>query len=111
MFIFKEGTDTKLCQNCETLKTLPTTKHFPNQTRCLKSGVTCQQDCEKIHPFLHQCDDCALLGKKTNEKGITYVTCLSPQNTKFFGYWVKAITPHAYFCRNEICKLKQEKEK
>lgn len=105
MFIFAENVDIKPCKDCELLKTLPKTNGFLVQKQCSDSTITDQLDCAKIHPNLHQCDNCELLGKKT-DKGILYFTCYSPKNINIFGRWWKALTPHAYFCPNGLCWYK-----
>ena len=111
MFIFKENVDIKSCQNCNSLKELSKTKGFPTQTQCSNPNISCQQDCEKLNPFLHQCDNCALLGKKTGKDGKAYRTCYDATNTNFFGRWWRAVGEHAYFRRNIECITKKMREK
>lgn len=106
MFVFNSTENIELCKECENLKKLAKTQYFPEQFFCAKHGISRQEFCEKtpLYKVLHQCDDCGLLGKKTDEHGVQYCTCLSPKNTKIFGNWVKAMTKHSYFKPNEICK-------
>lgn len=107
MFIFAENVDIKPCKDCELLKTLPKTNGFPVQKQCSDPNITDQLDCEKIHPNLHQCDDCALLGEKNDKNGKLYRTCYDPTNTIFFGHWWRAFGEHSYFRRNIECLAKK----
>ena len=113
MFILQTDEEVILCQGCETLKKLEKTRYFSEQFFCSKPGITYQLACERASSktFVHQCDDCELLGEKRDGKGVLYYTCLSPKNTKNFGRWVKAVTSHVYFLPNEICKFKPNREK
>ena len=107
MFILKTEKEIELCQGCKALKTLPKTEHAPQQSLCSKPKIKNIESCEIIatNSCIHQCDNCELLGKKT-DKGILYFTCYSPKNINIFGRWWKALTPHAYFCPNGLCWYK-----